>query len=136
DCCRTRKGAHAISRRRAACGASRGGGSQGHAAAGRDGRAVAAHAHAERPMTELQWLTAAEIAAAYRARHLSPVELVDGLLAWIDAHNARIGAFIRVDAEGARAAAREAEREIAAGRARSPLHGIPVGLKDNIDVAG
>jgi aspartyl-tRNA(Asn)/glutamyl-tRNA(Gln) amidotransferase subunit A len=87
-------------------------------------------------MNDLPWLTAAEVAAAYAAKQLSPVELVQALLSRIEARNADCGAFIRVDAEGALAAARLAEKEIFAGRALSPLHGVPYGIKDNIDVAG
>jgi len=85
---------------------------------------------------DLKWFTAAEIGAAYAARRLSPVELVQALLAEIAARNAEYGAFIKVDAEGALSAARKAEEEIAAGRSRGPLHGVPVGVKDNIDIAG
>jgi aspartyl-tRNA(Asn)/glutamyl-tRNA(Gln) amidotransferase subunit A len=44
--------------------------------------------------------------------------------------------FIRLDREAALDTARAAEREIAAGRPRGPLHGVPVGIKDIIDVAG
>ncbi len=87
-------------------------------------------------MTELNWLTAAEIAAAYASRKLSPVELVQALISEIEARNADCGAFIRIDPEGALAAAKHAEQEIMAGHARGPLHGIPVGVKDNIDFAG
>ncbi len=87
-------------------------------------------------MTPLNWLTASEIAAAYAARTLSPVELVQALVAEIEAHNAACGAFIRIDPEGALAAARHAENDIMAGRGLGPLHGIPVGVKDNIDFAG
>src|SRR5438093_7730621 len=54
---------------------------------------------------------------------------------WI-ALDPQIHAFIRVDAEAALDAARLTEREIAAGRTRGRLHGVPVGIKDIIDVAG
>ena len=87
-------------------------------------------------MTELQWLTASEIGAAYAARRLSPVELVRALLREIAARNPDCGAFIRVDAEGALETARRAETDIFAGRSLGPLHGIPLGAKDNIDIAG
>ena len=97
---------------------------------------LAVHAHQERPVRELQWLTASEIGAAYAARRLSPVELVRALLREIEAHNSDCGAFIRVDAEGALETARRAEADIFAGRSLGPLHGIPLGAKDNIDIAG
>ena len=87
-------------------------------------------------MRDLEWLTAAEISAAYAARRLSPVELVKALIARIEADNPRVGAFISVDAEAALDAARQAEKEIGNGRSLGPLHGVPYGLKDNIDVAG
>ena len=87
-------------------------------------------------MSDAHWLTATEISAAYAARHLSPVELVRALLDRIAALDPRVHAFIKVDAEAALDAAGLAEREIAAGRTRGPLHGVPVGIKDIIDVAG
>ncbi len=87
-------------------------------------------------MTELHWLTAAEAAREMAARRLSPVELMQALLERIDRIDPRINAFIRLDADAALAAARAAEAEIAAGRIRGPLHGVPVGIKDIIDVAG
>ena len=87
-------------------------------------------------MTEPHWLSAAEAARAFAARRLSPLELLDALLARIDALQPRLHAFIRLDAEAARAAAAEATAEIASGRIRGPLHGVPVGVKDIIDVAG
>ncbi|MGC8477735.1 MAG: amidase, partial [Acetobacteraceae bacterium] len=87
-------------------------------------------------MTEPHWLSAAEAARAFAARRLSPVELIDALLARIDALQPKLHAFIRLDAEAARAAAAEATAEIARGRIRGPLHGVPVGVKDIIDVAG
>lgn len=87
-------------------------------------------------MKDLHWLSATEIAAAYAARSLSPVELVTALLARIEVQNPRVNAFISVDAEGALAAARQAERDILAGRILGPMHGVPVGIKDSIDIAG
>jgi aspartyl-tRNA(Asn)/glutamyl-tRNA(Gln) amidotransferase subunit A len=82
------------------------------------------------------WLSAAEIAQAFAEKALSPVELVASLLARIEALDPKLNAFIRLDAEGAMQAAEQAQTEIAAGRSRGALHGVPVGIKDIIDVAG
>ncbi|ANP52848.1 aspartyl-tRNA(Asn)/glutamyl-tRNA(Gln) amidotransferase subunit A [Streptomyces griseochromogenes] len=81
-------------------------------------------------------LPLAAAADAIRARRLSPVELVDSVLARIEEVEPHLGAYVTVTAERARRAALEAEREAARGRFRGPLHGIPMGLKDLIDVAG
>ncbi|MER8101926.1 amidase [Kitasatospora sp. NPDC094016] len=82
---------------------------------------------------ELSLATAAE---EIRARRLSPVELVDSVLDRIEQVEPHLGAYVAVTAERARRAAREAEREAARGLHRGPLHGVPMGLKDLIDVAG
>ncbi|MFF2073539.1 amidase [Kitasatospora sp. NPDC058162] len=79
-------------------------------------------------------LTAA--ADAIRARRLSPVELVDSVLARIEEVEPHLGAYVTVTVEQARRAAAEAAHEAAHGRYRGPLHGIPMGLKDLIDVGG
>ena len=84
----------------------------------------------------MHWMTAAELALGYRKRSFSPVEVTQHLLARIDALNPKYHAFIEVDHEGALAAARQAEREIHSGRALGPLHGVPIGIKDIIDIAG
>ncbi|MCT9143068.1 amidase [Streptomyces violarus] len=81
-------------------------------------------------------LTLSAAADAIRARRLSPVELADSVLERVEEVEPRLGAFVTVTAEHTRRAAREAEKDIAAGRHRGPLHGIPMGLKDLIDVAG
>ena len=87
-------------------------------------------------MSDLHWMTAAEAARAIAARKLSPVELTTALLERIGRLDPKLHVFIRLDAEAAMDAARAAEAEIASGRRRGPLHGVPVGIKDIIDVAG
>ncbi|WP_068296715.1 amidase [Pararhodobacter sp. CCB-MM2] len=80
-------------------------------------------------------LSLTALAAEIRAG-LSPVALTEDCLDRIARHNPQIRALIHVDAEGARAAAATAEAELRSGLDRGPLHGIPVALKDVIDVAG
>ncbi len=84
----------------------------------------------------MHWMTAAEISQAYDAGTLSPVTLIESLLARIDALEPQYHAFIQLDRETARHAAKQAEHEFRAGRRLGPLHGIPVGIKDIIDIAG
>ena len=97
---------------------------------------MAPDARGTQSVTDLHWLTATEAASAIAARTLSPTELLTALLKRIDALQPVLHAFIRLDAEAAMGAAKQAEAEIAAGRHRGPLHGLPVGIKDIIDVAG
>jgi aspartyl-tRNA(Asn)/glutamyl-tRNA(Gln) amidotransferase subunit A len=87
-------------------------------------------------MSDLHWLPAAEAARAIAARELSPVELTQALLDRIERLDPKLNVFIRLDGDAAMAAARAAEAELMAGRPRGPLHGVPVGIKDIIDVAG
>ncbi|HKV46092.1 MAG TPA: amidase [bacterium] len=86
-------------------------------------------------MSELAYASVAELAPQIRTGALSPVTLVESLLARIERCRV-LNAFITVTAEVALAQAREAEREIAGGRYRGPLHGIPISLKDLIDTRG
>lgn len=71
-----------------------------------------------------------------RRKVISPVELTRACLERIERLNPTLNAFITVTAEQALVQAREAEAEVRRGRWRGPLHGIPIGLKDNIDTAG
>jgi aspartyl-tRNA(Asn)/glutamyl-tRNA(Gln) amidotransferase subunit A len=77
-----------------------------------------------------------ELSARIKARQLSPVELAEGFLARIAKHSGRYNAFVTVTRELALAQARSAESEIAAGRWRGPLHGIPWGAKDLLATKG
>ncbi|MEV7806949.1 amidase [Microbispora sp. NPDC088329] len=81
-------------------------------------------------------MTITGASAEVRSRRLSPLELVDSVLGRIEQVEPRLRAYTTVTADRARQAARQAEREAAAERFRGPLHGIPMGLKDLIDVAG
>jgi aspartyl-tRNA(Asn)/glutamyl-tRNA(Gln) amidotransferase subunit A len=85
---------------------------------------------------ELTELTLLNAAALIRRRELSPVELTQAYLDRIAALNSRINAYGTVTAELALEQAAQSEAEIARGRWRGLLHGIPIGLKDNMDTAG
>jgi Asp-tRNA(Asn)/Glu-tRNA(Gln) amidotransferase A subunit family amidase len=73
-------------------------------------------------------------AALIRSKKLSPPDLLESVLARIDQLDSRVRAWVLVDREGARRQARQAADELAAGRDRGPLHGIPLGIKDIFDV--
>lgn len=81
-------------------------------------------------------LPISELATRIRTRALSPVELTGGYLERIARFNARFNAYETVTPTLALEQARAAEREIAAGKYRGPLHGIPYGAKDLLDTAG
>ena len=85
---------------------------------------------------ELVFLSAAEQGRLMRVRKLSPVELVRACLERIERYDSVLRAYITVRAEQALAQARQAEREIAMGNYRGPLHGIPFGVKDQLCTKG
>ncbi|MBI3680325.1 MAG: amidase [Acidobacteria bacterium] len=85
---------------------------------------------------ELTSLTIGEAASLVRKKAVSPVELVKACLARMEALNPKLNAFITVTGESALAQAKQLEAEAAKGAFRSPLHGVPIALKDNIDVQG
>ncbi|MFB3815054.1 MAG: amidase [Terriglobales bacterium] len=85
---------------------------------------------------DLTALTLLEAADLLRQRRVSPVELASACLDRIAQLDATLNSFITVTADLALEQARAAEAEIARGEWRGPLHGIPVALKDLIDVAG
>lgn len=77
-----------------------------------------------------------QISAQLRDRRISPVELTKECLARIEKFDRQLNAFILVTTESALAEAKRAEEEISRGDWRGPLHGIPIALKDIIDIAG
>jgi aspartyl-tRNA(Asn)/glutamyl-tRNA(Gln) amidotransferase subunit A len=81
-------------------------------------------------------LTIGELAPRLASRELSSSDITAACLERIAAENGRVNAFISVLADQARADASRADAEIAAGRYRGPLHGVPISLKDLIDLAG
>src|SRR5260370_31264088 len=90
----------------------------------------------EGPAMDVAFLTIAELGSLYRKRELSPVEVTKALLARIAAHDKKLHSFLLVTEAAALAEAAEAERELMAGKARGPLHGIPYALKDIVETAG
>jgi aspartyl-tRNA(Asn)/glutamyl-tRNA(Gln) amidotransferase subunit A len=80
--------------------------------------------------------TIAAVAAALRAGEVTSAALVDACLERIAAQDPAINAFITVFADDARAQAAQADREMASGRYRGALHGVPISLKDLIDLRG
>ena len=86
--------------------------------------------------TALHELTAAQAARLLRAREISPVDLVQALLARSADVDQRLQAWVRLDAERALAAAHAAEQALVAGAELPALHGVPFGAKDIFDSAG
>ncbi|MQF86756.1 MAG: amidase [SAR202 cluster bacterium] len=85
-------------------------------------------------MKDLLYKSITEIAPLIKARKVSPVELTIASLEQIRNTDSKLNAFPVVKEEEALASARYAEAEISSGNYLGPLHGIPVGLKDNIAV--
>ena len=84
-------------------------------------------------VSDLVFKSARELAALIQSKEVSPVDVTTAFLDRAEALNPRINAFITITRDVALARAREAEREIASGRYRGPLHGIPWGAKDLLD---
>ena len=87
-------------------------------------------------MAAIHELSAQEISARYARRELSPVEVTRALLARIEAWEPRINAMYRVSADLALEQARASEARWRAGKALSPLDGMPVTIKENIYTRG
>jgi len=80
--------------------------------------------------------SAEDLASAIRSRELSSAEVVDAFLERIAERNPALNAIVVLREDDARAAAREADRAVAAGGPLPALHGVPVTIKEAIEVAG
>ena len=85
---------------------------------------------------DLLYTPAAKAAALIRAKKLSPVEYLDTVLKAVDLANPRLNCFRAVMADAARRDAKAAEAAVMRGETLGPLHGVPVSIKDLIDVKG
>jgi aspartyl-tRNA(Asn)/glutamyl-tRNA(Gln) amidotransferase subunit A len=85
---------------------------------------------------DLVALSACALAELVRQRRVSPVDIVDDLLAHLDVVEPTLNALVVLDREGAKSAARAAEAAVMRGGALGALHGVPVTIKDIQAVAG
>lgn len=86
--------------------------------------------------TDITYMPVAELLDRYRAKSVSPVEATRAALARIDRHDDKVNAFCHLDADGAMAAAREAEARWARGEPRGLIDGVPLGVKDTLHARG
>src|SRR5499426_2108228 len=85
---------------------------------------------------DLVWMTAVDLARAIAKKNVSPVEVVDAMFARIEKLST-LNAFVTLDADGARKAAKAAERALTKRSARlGPLHGVPFSVKDLVITRG
>jgi amidase len=87
-------------------------------------------------MQDLAFRSARDLAAALRRREIGSLELLDHYLARVERWNPELGALVAFDVEGARARARAADEARGRGELWGPLHGLPMTIKDSIEVAG
>jgi amidase len=87
-------------------------------------------------LSDIHYQPLTEVAALIKTKELSPVEVTEAMLKRIGAVDGKLHSYISVTAEDARMQARKAEAEIASGRYRGPLHGVPIAIKDLLYTAG
>ena len=87
-------------------------------------------------MSEITRLSAAALARGIRDGRLSSAEVTEAFLARVGALDDRVGAYVRVLGDRARADAQARDADARAGRVRGSLHGVPVAIKDLIEIEG
>ena len=86
--------------------------------------------------SELPFLSATELGSLIKSREVSPVEATEAYLERIPQVDGKLNSYITVTAERAMADAHQAEQEIVSGKYRGPMHGIPIGIKDQVYTKG
>lgn len=86
-------------------------------------------------MIDLTLLPAVQMARGIREKKISPLELAEAHLAKIERLNPQLNAFVQVDPEWVRRQARQAENAVMNGDILGPLHGVPISIKNSIEVA-
>src|SRR5258708_31532205 len=94
------------------------------------------HPGRNRAMNDLTTLTIAQPSAMLARGEITPTTLIDAYLSRIERLDPKLAAFVTLTADAARASAEQADREIAGGHRRGPLHGIAIGIKDIYETAG
>ncbi len=85
---------------------------------------------------DLCFLSAVDVAAAIRARKISPLDIFEAVARRIEARNPELNAYCTLGLDQAREAARAAEDAVARNADLGPLHGVPIAVKDDLPVAG
>ena len=85
---------------------------------------------------ELPFLTASQLSNLIETKEISPVEATEAYLDRIEEVDPKLNSYITITWEQAFESARQAEQEIAAGKHRGPLHGVPMAVKDQFNTAG
>ena len=88
------------------------------------------------PNTDLMKLSISELAPRIKSREVSPLEVTEAALEQADQLQPKLNSFITILHKQALSQARELEAELMRGEYRGPLHGIPIGIKDNLETAG
>ena len=86
--------------------------------------------------SQLPFISATELASLIKSREISPVEATEAYLERIPQVDGKLNSYITVTSERAMADARQAEQEIVSGKYRGPMHGIPIGIKDQVYTKG
>jgi len=87
-------------------------------------------------MDELIYASATALAKAIRAKEVSSQEVIHAYLERVEGVNPQLNAVVQLTADMARQHAREADKALARGEVRGPLHGVPMTVKDSLDTAG
>src|SRR5262249_40304644 len=94
------------------------------------------HQPPQEPSVASAFLPVHVLAADITARRISPVDLIDEYLNRIERLQPELHAFVTVNAANARLAAEAADKAIRSGHAVGPLHGIPIAIKDLVEIEG